>query len=127
VDDTFLILLNAHHEPLPFTLPAHQRGVRWTVVVDTRTADGRRRYRPLRPGETYEMEARSVAVFMVQSAEERRRNGEHHARHARPESRTRRAVDHEPVAAGGDDQSGAAQPGERGAELVVADGEEAGQ
>ena len=28
MDDTFLILLNAHHEPRPFTLPAHKRGVR---------------------------------------------------------------------------------------------------
>jgi len=29
LDETFLMLLNAHHEPRPFTLPAHKRGVRW--------------------------------------------------------------------------------------------------
>jgi isoamylase len=32
--DTLLFLLNAHHEPMPFTLPAHRRGARgdcsWT-------------------------------------------------------------------------------------------------
>src|SRR5262249_52440626 len=41
VDDTLLILLNAHHEPISFLLPAHRRGVRWEVVVETRTADAR--------------------------------------------------------------------------------------
>ena len=28
LDETFLMLLNAHHEPRPFTLPAHKPGVR---------------------------------------------------------------------------------------------------
>src|SRR5215468_10533818 len=28
VDDTLLVLLNAHHEAVPFVLPAHRRGVR---------------------------------------------------------------------------------------------------
>ena len=35
LDETFLMLLNAHHEPRPFTLPAHKRGVRWQPVFDT--------------------------------------------------------------------------------------------
>jgi glycogen operon protein len=65
VDDTFVILLNAHHERLPFVLPGHQRGVRWEVVVDTRTSDGRRRHRPLRPGESYELEARSLVLLRL--------------------------------------------------------------
>jgi glycogen operon protein len=34
-DDTFLILLNAHHEPLPFQLPATRPGSRWAVLIDT--------------------------------------------------------------------------------------------
>src|SRR5581483_3853222 len=33
VDDTLLILLNAHHEPVPFVLPAHRRKVRWQVLL----------------------------------------------------------------------------------------------
>ncbi|MGH8057253.1 MAG: glycogen debranching protein GlgX, partial [Candidatus Entotheonellia bacterium] len=36
VDDTLLILLNAHYEPIPFVLPAHRRKVRWDLVLDTR-------------------------------------------------------------------------------------------
>ncbi|HWU38848.1 MAG TPA: glycogen debranching protein GlgX, partial [Candidatus Acidoferrum sp.] len=43
-DDTLLILLNAYHEPVPFILPAHRRGVRWEVLLDTRTRDGRRQH-----------------------------------------------------------------------------------
>jgi isoamylase len=65
VDDTFLILLNAYWEPLPFVLPAHRRGVRWEPVLDTREATGRQRGPALRGGHTYELEARSVAVFRL--------------------------------------------------------------
>jgi isoamylase len=67
VDETFLLLLNAHHEPLAFVLPAHHRGVRWEVVLDTRTPDGRRRQRPLRGGEAYDLEARSLALLQLAS------------------------------------------------------------
>jgi isoamylase len=34
VDDSFLLLFNAHHEPLPFTLPDADWAPRWRVVVD---------------------------------------------------------------------------------------------
>ena len=33
IGDTLLILLNAHHEALPFIMPAHKRGVRWGTVI----------------------------------------------------------------------------------------------
>ncbi|WP_265521352.1 glycogen debranching protein GlgX [Oerskovia flava] len=35
VDDSFLLLLNAHHESLDFTLPVSAYGEGWTVVFDT--------------------------------------------------------------------------------------------
>lgn len=74
VDDTLLILLNAHYERLHFVLPAHRRSVRWEVVLDTREASGRRRYRMLRGGEAYELEARSLALlrFRNQGARQKR-------------------------------------------------------
>ncbi len=75
-DDTFLILLNAHHEPLPFVLPAHRRGVRWDVLVDTRRADGRVRQRSLRGGEAYQLEGRSLALLRLRRAEPVRRREE---------------------------------------------------
>jgi isoamylase len=64
-DDTLLILLNAHHEPLPFILPAHRRGVRWELMLDTRTRDGLRRQRPLKGGEPYDLDGRSLAVLRL--------------------------------------------------------------
>jgi glycogen operon protein len=66
VDDTLLILLNAHHEPIPFVLPAHRSKVRWELILDTREATGRRRYRLMRGGEAYELEARSLALLRLQ-------------------------------------------------------------
>ena len=65
VDDTFLVLLNAYHEPLDFALPAHRRGVRWETVLDTRVPEGRRRQRPLKGGETYTLEGRSLALLRL--------------------------------------------------------------
>jgi glycogen operon protein len=64
-DETLLLVLNAHWEPVPFVLPAHKAGVRWEVLVDTRTPDGRRRSRPLRGGEAYDLEARCLALFRL--------------------------------------------------------------
>ena len=55
VDDTALILLNAHHEPIPFTLPQTLGGQVWECVLDTSTnptanhaSCGGRRVRPPR-------------------------------------------------------------------------------
>jgi glycogen operon protein len=64
VDDTLLILLNAHHEPIPFILPAHRRKLRWQVLLDTREAKPKRR-RLLRGGEAYDLEGRSLALLRL--------------------------------------------------------------
>ncbi len=66
VDDTFLILMNAHHEKLSFTLPAHKQGVRWESVLDTAEAATRKKkVRVLRGGERYDVEARSLALLVL--------------------------------------------------------------
>jgi glycogen operon protein len=67
-DDTFLLLLNAHYEPLPFVMPAHRSRLQWVLVLDTRSATGQRRHRLLRGGRSYEMEARSLALFRLRGA-----------------------------------------------------------
>jgi glycogen operon protein len=64
-DETLLVLLNAFWEPVHFVLPAHKAGVRWEVLLDTRTPDGRRKSRPLRGGEPYDLEARTVTLFRL--------------------------------------------------------------
>ena len=34
-DDSFLLLFNAHHEPLAFLLPARRFGLRWELELST--------------------------------------------------------------------------------------------
>ncbi len=67
VDDTLLILLNAHHEPVRFVLPAHRPRLRWELGLDTREATGKAPHRLIRGGEPYELEARSIALLRLQS------------------------------------------------------------
>jgi isoamylase len=67
-DDTFLILLNAHHEPMTFVLPAHKRGVRWELVFDTRDGlPSGTRSQYLKGGESYDLEHRSMTVLKLKS------------------------------------------------------------
>jgi isoamylase len=74
IGDTLLILLNAHHEMLPFTMPAHKRGVRWELLLDTVGAERSRQVKLLKGGEPYDLEARSLAVLRLR-AQEKKTNG----------------------------------------------------
>jgi len=62
-DDTLLLLLNAHHEPVQFTLPAFVPEAKWAVVCDT----ARPKLEPEKevvPGqEPVTLEARSLVVL----------------------------------------------------------------
>ena len=71
VDDTLLLLLNAHHEPVPFVLPAHRRGVRWELVLDTRAAAGHPRQRLARGGASYALDGRSLVLFRMRALRDR--------------------------------------------------------
>ena len=70
VDDTLLILLNAHHEPIPFTLPAHRRKVRWEVVFDTFESSIARKKQQMRGGEVYDLKDRSLVVLRLPGSSE---------------------------------------------------------
>jgi glycogen operon protein len=70
VDDTFLVMLNAHHEPMSFTLPAHRNDIRWEPVLDTREPTGQRKAEVLSGGDVYDMEARSVVVLRLRRDDE---------------------------------------------------------
>jgi DNA uptake protein ComE-like DNA-binding protein len=65
VDDTFLVMLNAHHEPMGFTLPAHRASVVWETVLDTREATGKPKRRVLHGGDVYHLEGRSLAALRL--------------------------------------------------------------
>ena len=67
LDDTLLVLLNAHHEPLPFTLPAHKRSVRWQMILDTvATKPSKKQSTLLRGGTRFTLHERSLAVLRLQ-------------------------------------------------------------
>ena len=75
VDDTLLILLNAQHTPLPFTLPAHKPGVRWQQLLDTDARGASpKQVTVMKGGEQYEIEARSVRVLRLRPAGSTRRD-----------------------------------------------------
>jgi glycogen operon protein len=69
-DETFVILMNAHHEPLPFVLPAYKRGLRWEAVIDSADLNGITG-RIFKGGDPYQLEARSLAVLRVVQKEGR--------------------------------------------------------
>ncbi|MFQ5992320.1 MAG: glycogen debranching protein GlgX [Nitrospiraceae bacterium] len=66
--DTLLILLNAHHELLSFTLPAHRRGVRWEPLVDTADPENCKKVTVLKGGEHYGVTARSLVVLRLRKS-----------------------------------------------------------
>jgi isoamylase len=64
-DDTLLILLNAHHETVPFVLPAHRRKLHWWVILDTSEPITRREQRQLRGARPYLLHGRSLALLRL--------------------------------------------------------------
>jgi glycogen operon protein len=66
-DDDFLLLFNAHFEALTFTIPPARYGEAWEVVVDTATAVLEPEGPQLKPGDTREVEARSLVVLRASS------------------------------------------------------------
>jgi isoamylase len=59
---TLLILINAHHEQIPFILPAHKSGTRWEPLVDTSVQEP---HGMVRGGTAYPLENRSLVVFCL--------------------------------------------------------------
>jgi glycogen operon protein len=65
--DTLLLLLNAHHEPIPFTLPAARDEHRWERLLDTAEASEDPAH--LAPGDQYPLQGRSLALLRTRSVE----------------------------------------------------------
>ncbi len=86
LDDTALILLNAHHETIPFTLPKTRDGQVWERVVDTEVDEPA--HMVAEGGEPYDLRDRSMAVFFTRSHEEVPLSAlQARMREARPEER----------------------------------------
>jgi glycogen operon protein len=64
IDSDFLLLVNAHHEQVDFDIPMQPADARWCLRLDTADAAGFNvASRVLRPGETYQLQGRSLALF----------------------------------------------------------------
>jgi glycogen operon protein len=69
-DENFLLLLNAYHLDIEFTLPEFRPGGRWSAWMDTSREGGLRPVDSYDAGAIYPLQARSMVVLM-----ERRGNG----------------------------------------------------
>ncbi len=70
-DDTFLLLCNAHYEPLTFILPGREE-IRWEMIVDTNHERGFVRHQKIIPaGDEVELVDRSLCLLKLCEGEER--------------------------------------------------------
>jgi isoamylase len=63
IDDTLLILFNAHDATVPFTLPGADEPAEWTAILDTARVS--REHRRLASGDQYLLESRSLALLRL--------------------------------------------------------------
>ena len=64
VDDSFLLLLNAHSDALPFRLPAVGKDAEWLLLIDTHRDHPSGRDERLSAGTEFSLQARSLALLM---------------------------------------------------------------
>ena len=65
--DSILVLMNAFHEAIPFSLPARVPGQRWQRLIDTALPGAEQDWLP--SGGIYDLKGRSVALFRSESPE----------------------------------------------------------
>ena len=63
VDDTFLLLLNAHHEAIPFLLPSPEGNASWSVVLNTHVGGVASPASTVTSSEPFTIEPRSMALL----------------------------------------------------------------
>ncbi len=82
-DDTFLLLINAHHEPIPFVLPGEEH-LEWEQILDTMNEDGfLKESKKFPSGDDVDLGGRAACLFKLSRGEQPR---------ARQESWKKRAV-----------------------------------
>ena len=63
-DDNFLLLFNAHHEAMQFTLPGCRGAARWRALLDTAVADGLSPDGTYEAGAAYSLRERAFALLV---------------------------------------------------------------
>lgn len=65
-DDSFIMMFNAYHEPIDFTLPVTEFGPAWKLIVDTNVDTGYPdEAKTLRAGDSITVEARSTLILRL--------------------------------------------------------------
>jgi glycogen operon protein len=70
-DDNFLLIINANHEDVSFTLPTLAPQATWRAIVDT-TWDDLAQRSVQEGGTSYSLKARSLALFIEHGVNDRR-------------------------------------------------------
>ncbi|NTV86340.1 MAG: glycogen debranching protein GlgX [Burkholderiaceae bacterium] len=63
VDDDFILLINAHHEEIPFVLPGFQAHARWQLALDTSRSSSAAEDRRFASGDIFPLQGRSLALL----------------------------------------------------------------
>ena len=66
-DGSLLILINAHHDTIPFVIPRVDELLLWSTLIDTYFEDGRKSNARFQPGESYALQGRSIAVLQAKN------------------------------------------------------------
>jgi glycogen operon protein len=95
--DTLLVLLNAHHDEVPFTLPGlESEQYEWMRVFDT--IKPRVCEKKLKGGAIYPLQGRSVAVFKMTPPQRERRRPADAAEQPQPETASAEQAEQVPAA-----------------------------
>jgi isoamylase len=71
-DDTFLLMINAHHEPIPFVLPGEEH-LEWEQILDTTSEDGfLKQPRKFSSGDDVDLGGRTTFLFKLSQGEQPR-------------------------------------------------------
>ncbi|MDP9186937.1 MAG: glycogen debranching protein GlgX, partial [Verrucomicrobiota bacterium] len=71
-DDTFLLVINAHHEPIPFVLPGEEH-LEWEQILDTTNEDGfLKTPKKFSSGDDVDLGGRAACLFKLSRGEQPR-------------------------------------------------------
>ncbi len=63
-DDTFLVIMNAYHDAVPYCLPSFDSTLGWELVLDTAREDGFSDGEQYPPGHTVSVSEHSMILFI---------------------------------------------------------------
>lgn len=78
-DENFLLLLNAHHEAVPFSLPTAASGMLWVSLIDTSVAGARSPGAAYEASTNYSLQPRSLALLVERQHDQIRQDRRHEA------------------------------------------------